>query len=331
MQHFDLDALASPEETHRAMVILSFLGHGYVFGEKPTIDRIPEVLARPWVAIANQLGRPPILSYESYALDNWQRMDPNGPVAIGNIALLQNFLAGVDEEWFVIIHIDIEARAGRALHAITEGLNAVTSNDAQKLDGAMRALSTSLSEMYATLCRMPEHCDPYVYYNRVRPYIHGWKNHPALTNGLTYEGVKEFNNTGQFFRGETGAQSTIIPCLDAFLGVAHKDDPLRQYLQEMRTYMPPKHVQFLEEIERRSTVRTFVSESNHPQLRQNYTECIEWVEKFRTKHLEYAVAYIAKQNQVDPSNPSHVGTGGTPFVPYLTKHRDETTDHRLSQ
>ena len=31
--------------------------------------------------------------------------------------------------------------------------------------------------------RMPERCDPYIYFERVRPYIHGWKDNPALPEG----------------------------------------------------------------------------------------------------------------------------------------------------
>src|SRR2546427_4821666 len=37
----------------------------------------------------------------SYALDNWRRLDPTSPIELGNITLLQNFLGGLDEEWFV--------------------------------------------------------------------------------------------------------------------------------------------------------------------------------------------------------------------------------------
>ena len=87
--------------------------------------------------------------------------------------------------------------------------------------------------MLATLRRMPERCDPYVYFTRVRPFIHGWKNHPALPQGLRYEGVAELDGPQQL-RGETGAQSTIVPVLDALLGVSHAPDPLREYLDEMR-------------------------------------------------------------------------------------------------
>jgi indoleamine 2,3-dioxygenase len=54
------------------------------------------------------------------------------------------------------------------------------------------------------------------------------------------------------------------------------------------------------------------------------------VEAFRSLHLEYAASYIFRQVQMDDKNPHAVGTGGTPFMKYLKKHRDETVEHRLS-
>lgn len=330
LPEFRVELLGSEAEVKRAMMMLSFIGHAYVFGERPVVDRIPAVLAKPWFEVAKRLGRPPVLSYESYALDNWQRIDPNGPIATGNIALMQNFLAGIDEEWFVIIHVDIEARASEALKAIAAGRRAVVENKPSDLVTALKTMSCALNGMYDSLCRMVELCDPFIYFHRVRPYIHGWKNNPALPNGLIYEGVAEYGGVGQFFRGETGAQSGIIPSLDGFLGVGHKDDPLKAYLMEMRQYMPPQHRFFLEATEAGPSTRDFVTANlAEPQLEQIYNQCVEWVEKFRTKHLEYAVSYIANQAQRDASNPSQVGTGGTPFVQYLTKHRDETGEHKL--
>ena len=332
LPQFPLDALKSEAEIHRAMVMLSFIGHAYVFGEKPTVERIPEVLARPWYEVATKLGRPPVLSYESYALDNWQRIDPAGPIAIGNIALSQNFLGGLDEEWFVIIHVDIEARAAEALKAIALGRRSIISGNEGDLTRALQELAASLEGMHSSLCRMVEYCDPFMYFHRVRPYIHGWKNNPALPNGLIYEGVSAYSGAGQILRGETGAQSSIIPSLDGFLGVGHKDDPLKAYLMEMRLYMPPQHRKFLEATESGPSTRDFVAAcSANIELEKHYNSCVELVERFRSKHLEYAISYIAKQAQRDPSNPSQVGTGGTPFVQYLTKHRDETGEHKLQQ
>lgn len=329
---FPLYALQTERETRRAMSLLSYLGHAYVWGEPQPADCLPATLAVPWHAVAARLGRPAILSYASYALDNWVRLRPDEPIACGNIALVQNFLAGMDEEWFILIHVDIEAKAAPALTAIPAAQQAMAAHDPNALEAALRQMEESLSAMYATMERMPEHCDPYIYFHRVRPYIHGWKNHPALPNGVVYEGVAAYQGEGQCFRGETGAQSAIIPSLDAILGVTHRDDPLKAYLMEMRDYMPPKHRAFIEAVEAGENVRDHLCDapSRHTCLRDLYDACVTWVERFRSLHLEYAARYIFKQAQTTDANPAQVGTGGTPFMIYLKKHRDETQEHRLT-
>ncbi len=63
---------------------------------------------------------------------------------------------------------------------------------------------------------------------------------------------------GMTYRGETGAQSAIVPALDGVLGIEHERDELREYLMEMREYMPPKHVAFIEAVEAGPSVREFV-------------------------------------------------------------------------
>jgi indoleamine 2,3-dioxygenase len=98
---------------------------------------------------------------------------------------------------------------------------------------------------------------------------------------------------------------------------------------EMRTYMPPAHRQFIESLEARGSVRPFIEQCGRAKLTEVYNACIEGIERFRSLHLEYAGRYIFCQAQTDDKNPHAVGTGGTPFMPYLTKHRDETAQHRL--
>ena len=51
---------------------------------------------------------------------------------------------------------------------------------------------------------------------------------------------------------------------------------------------------------------------------------IQAVADFRSRHFEYAASYINKQNGNARGNDTDVGTGGTPFMKYLKKHRDET-------
>ncbi len=324
LPEFPVEKIADERELRRAMVCLSYIGHAYVW-TGDAAQTLPSVLARPWVAVAERMGRPPILSYQSYALDNWYRFDPAGPIECGNIGLIQNFWGGADEEWFILIHVDIEFKAARAITAIPGAIAAAQSGDAASLASALTQIAESVDQMQATMERMPEWCDPYIYFHRVRPYIHGWKNNPATPNGVVYEG--EFGGQPQILRGETGAQSSIVPCLDGLLGVGHENDPLKEYLMEMRTYKPPQHRAYLEWIEANSGVREFVTTRNDEGLTAVYNRCLEAVEKFRSLHLEYAAKYIFSQIQKDEKNPSQVGTGGTPFMVYLKKHRDETGAH----
>ncbi len=316
-----------------AMRTLSFVGHGYVW-EDPDhpAARLPPSLAQPWCHVARQLGRPPVLSYASYALQNWRRLDSRKPVELGNIVLQQNFLGGLDEEWFVLVHIEIEAEAGPGLIGLVQAQNAAQDDKEDDVLIGLRMLAAAQEAMRETLLRMPERCDPYIYYSRVRPYIHGWKNSPALPEGVMYEGVASYQEKPQLFRGETGAQSTIVPALDAGLGIRHADDPLTQYLNEMRDYMPPRHRGFVAALEervdqhQRPLLYGYVYDRRrmNPKLWKAYCTCVDLLAQFREIHVGYADRYIFRQHQSHASNPTAVGTGGTPFMTYLAKHLEET-------
>ena len=321
---FNIDKLNGEAEIQRAMLVLSYIGQAYQWSDNEAATVMPQVLAKPWYEVGKLVGRPPILSYQSYASDNWRRFDQAGPIECGNIGLLQCFLGGQDEEWFILIHIDIEKKAGKALKAIEEAQAAVVAQDGEKVEAALIKMRAALTAMYEVLGRMPERCDPYIYFHRVRPYIFGWRNNPSLPDGVVYEGVDEYKGVGQKFRGETGAQSAIIPAMDGVLGIEHEKDELREYLMEMRTYIPPKHVAFIQAVEAGPSVRNFVTTIKKSSLTQVFNDCIELVANFRAMHLEYAGTYIHAQAQATPGNPSAVGTGGTPFMIYLRKHRDET-------
>lgn len=321
------------EAVRCAFRTFSFAGHGFVWEdpENPA-DHIPASLAVPWHRLSRQCGRPPVLSYASYALDNWRLLDPTGPVELGNIVLFQNFLGGVDEEWFILVHVDIEAKAGRALFGMVQAMEGARLDRMDVVITHLWEVVTALEEMCRTLRRMPEWCDPYIYYHRVRPYIHGWKDNPVLPQGLIYQGVEEYQGQPQKFRGETGAQSSIIPALDAGLGIIHDKDPLTRYLIEMREYMPPKHRSFIEALEAqhdehvRPLLYGYVTDHkrNTPELWAAFSGCVEMVAGFREIHIDYADRYIFQQTEKARSNPTHIGTGGTPFMVYLTKHLEET-------
>jgi indoleamine 2,3-dioxygenase len=310
-----LPGLSEPD-AERLFMLLSYCASAFVHAPGlPAVDRLPSHLAVPLVRLAQRVQRPPILSYASYCLHNWRRIDPAGPVALGNIALLQNFSmprdGKEDEDWFILVHVDIEARAGAALQAASRANTVISQDNPEAMTEILETMSRSLNAMNQTLARMPEGCSSDVYFKKVRPYIFGFTN-------IVYEDC--FANVPQNYRGETGAQSSIIPTMLMVFGIRHKNSMLTQHLQDMQNYMPEPHRQFIRE---QKSVREWVMRSTVPRIKELYNACIAEVVAFRTRHFEYAVNYIEKK--VD--NP--IATGGTPYVPWLRQLIEETKEFYL--
>lgn len=318
----------SEDEIHLAMVHLSFIAHAYILGGAEPKHLLPKTIAEPWVRLSEILDRPPVLSYASYCLHNWYLVNQEDPIDLDNVALINNFLGGIDEDWFVTIHVCIEHAAKEAVQTCAEISLCDYESGEPIIKDHLESISNSLKEVNDIFKRMPERCDPYVYYHRVRPFIFGSKDNPDLENGVTYDG--EFNNKPQFYRGETGAQSSIIPSLDGALGIEHTEDNLRHYLNEMRDYMPVEHREFIKYVESNSNISEIVNSSTN--LIHAYNQCLEEIRQFRALHLQYARTYIHSQSK--QKNPFGVGgstirgTGGTPFMSYLKKHRDETNNQK---
>jgi indoleamine 2,3-dioxygenase len=312
-----LPAKADPE-IERLFMLYSYFASAYVHAPGlPPVDRLPAHLSVPLVRLAQLVERPPILSYASYCLHNWRRTDRAKPVALGNIELLQNFSlpndGKADEDWFILVHVDIEARAGAALQAIGSVKSVLDQADVNSVRAILETVAASLHLMNKTLDRMPEGCSADVYFKKVRPYIFGF-------NDIIYEGC--FGETPQSYRGETGAQSSIVPALLTALGIHHKNSLLTEHLRDMQNYMPAPHRQFIRQT---ASLRDFVKA--HPPkagLPELYNECLHELIAFRSRHFEYAVNYIEKK--VD--NP--LGTGGTPYIPWLRQLVEESKKFYLT-
>ena len=74
-------------------VRVGFLAAAYVnqVGEEPA-ETLPRNIAEPLIDAARRLKRAPILSYDGYALYNWKRFRKDGPIRLGNIDTIQNFV-----------------------------------------------------------------------------------------------------------------------------------------------------------------------------------------------------------------------------------------------
>lgn len=306
----------------RALSVLAFLGNAAVYekwrqGPTPVV---PRAVAVPITQLSERLQIPPVLTYSAYILNNWRRLDPDGPLVAENLAVLQNLLGGLDEDWFVLMHVEIEAKAAPLLSAIPPAERAVAEDDPLALTRSLEAIRGAFAQMNISMARMFINCDPYIFYHRVRPPADGFHK-PVL-----FEGAPGWEAPVRF-AGGTAAQSTIVPMADAALSIHHaQDDTLAVYLRELRRYMPPSHRAHVAALEARPGVRPYVVErkDSHPALRDSYNGAIHALAEFRKAHIDFAATYIAGQAGATAGTQPLRGTGGTPFAQYLQKHYDET-------
>ena len=301
-------------------VRVGFLASAYInqVGEEPATV-LPANLATPLCRACKLLKRPPILSYDGYALYNWKRFRKDQPIALGNIDTIQNFVHLYDEHWFILVHVEIEALAACILDAIAKVEIALSLGERDIIDDALWAIARAVSDQAKVLQRIPEKMDPGLYYKTFRPYIRFFEN-------VFYEATEQrpiADSDGHApamvrmnFRGETGAQSSIMPTLVSFMKIPHRPSMLTNHLADMRNYMPAEHRHVIEAVEAILSIRELAD-------RQAYNAVLEAMADFRAVHYGWAQEYINRWTD-DPR-----GTGGTPYMEWLRQLIEETRAFKI--
>lgn len=311
----EIESLTTAGEQQRAMLLLSMLASAFVWCCKEPAVKIPANISIPWQYVAEKTGRPMIVVHAAVVLNNWRRFDTDKPLSLENLDTLQTFLGGIDEKWFYLVTVMVEAAGAAALPALVEIRSAINTGDTAGMTQRLESVAAAVRNMQRMLERMPEHCDPHIFYHRVRPFLQGW---PAP--GIIYEGVSD---SPQMLFGGSAAQSSLLQSIDAGLTITHHHPQTSDFLLEMRRYMPPNHRRFIETLENGPSVREFVSKkkTTHPTLAGAYNQCIQAIDAFRKKHIEITVQYILEQS---PEKSSAKGTGGTTFMQFLSHAKRET-------
>jgi len=305
-KHLSLDTLP---ELRLYFVRLAFLASAYVnqVGQ-PAISSLPANLAVPLARVANLLSVPPILNYAGYALYNWKRFDKKQDIVLGNIDTIQNFVHLYDEHWFILIHVEIEAQASIILAAVetfhAENRRAGKISE-EVVNTQLQLIAACLVQQLRVLKRIPERMSSDLYFKVFRPYIRFFEK-------VKFLGVKQQTMN---YRGETGAQSSIMPVLVHLLKIKHKQSILVDHLQEIRQHMPPMHRQFIETTSHLPDLKPYAE----PEL---FDQVLELIAQFREVHFEWAREYIHKH--VKDSR----GTGGTPYMYWLKQLIDETRERK---
>ncbi|XP_068388152.1 indoleamine 2,3-dioxygenase 1 [Eschrichtius robustus] len=341
---FSIDGLQGHKSQRLAHLVLGYITMAYVWGEGDGDVRkvLPSNIAVPYCKVSEKLGLPPILVYADCVLANWKKKDPSGPMTYENMDILFSFPGGDCGKGFFLVSLVVETAAASAIKVIPIIFNAIQREDPDTLQRALLDITSCLHKALAMFHQIHEYVDPDLFFNVLRIYLSGWKGNPLLSEGLLYEGVWD---TPKKFAGGSAAQSSIFQCFDILLGIQHTvggvpSDSAAKFLQEMRTYMPSAHQNFLRSLESGPSVRKFVLSKGDATLQEIYNECVQAMVSLRNYHLQIVVKYIVipasrpskkKQTSKEPSEPKSKGTGGTDIMGFLRTVRSTTVNSLLKE
>jgi indoleamine 2,3-dioxygenase len=301
--------LEHDSEWRRAYSLLGFMLHAYVWGGDEPADRIPQSISIPLLAVSEYLELPPVATYAAVCLWNFKPLFVDEDIDnLENLATLNTYTGSLDESWFYLVSVAIEARGAPIIPLMLTAMAAARHEDTGTVTRCLRAFAERLTDLTNILQRMHESCDPTVFYHRIRPFLAGSKNmaEAGLPNGVLYEDGSG-TETYRQYSGGSNAQSSLIQFFDIALGIEHRptgekrsqDSSEREpsqrhnFIREMRQYMPGPHARFLDDVSLVANIREFVEDK--PQDRQlciAYDACLAMLSAFRDKHIAIVTRYI---------------------------------------
>ncbi|KAG6017297.1 hypothetical protein E4U41_004247 [Claviceps citrina] len=283
----------------------------------------------------------------SYALYNYRLEDPSRGLEYDNLRLIRAFEHGLDpassEAGFVLVHVDMVRNSGPLVAGTVKCLDLVSGAISGRLGTAQRqraAFNDGLGEILGALAKINAVMETMwsrsrpTEYTSFRTFIFGITSQSMFPHGVVYEGLNDGEPLS--FRGESGANDSMVPLMDNFLQVPMPDTPLTEILGDFRKYRPSNHKDFLQHVKHVSEsndLRGFalalwqqqqqqqqqqmamtVTDEERDLVRQSrslWLQILDQVRDFRWRHWCFAREYILKRT----SHPT--ATGGSPIVTWL--------------
>jgi indoleamine 2,3-dioxygenase len=275
-------------------------------------DIIPESISEPLLFLSKKVDVYPWLDYAyGYGLNNAQLIG-NNKNDYKCYETIRTFCGSESEQGFINVHVAMVAQTPELLLQQQEILSSLDMDNRKDFNDALQNHYSIFSNIINTLQTMWK-ASNYSEYLSFRTFIMGQKG-----NKLCYpdETIKFLKGDGQMekysFRGETGAQDSIIPSIDNLLGLEYPKNKLTEYLFDLRSYRPKDHqayINFVGENSKKLNFKEYVlKDSKSCILLLKNLNCLRM---FRKKHWNLTKKYII-ENTKHP-----VATGGTPITTWL--------------
>lgn len=272
-------------------------------------DRLPANIAMPLAHVAKRLNAKPFMEYAlSYALYNWQRIDKSRGLDYDNLKLIRRLHGGPAESGFILVHVAMVAHTGTQVKNTDLVIKAAEAKNREQLNAALDSYLANLQTINTIMETMWARSAPQDYM-KLRTFIMGTKDQPMFPKGVIYEGV---STEPQVYRGESGANDSIIPTCDSLFGLHFPNNPMTGILLDFRQYRPRTHEAYIQDVKERSEaakVRDFCMAD--PETAVKYLANLDMVREFRMRHWNFTKQYIIQFSD------HPVATGGSPITTWL--------------
>jgi len=284
-------------------------------------DFLPKQLAIPLLQLASKNDVFPWMDYAyGYGLNNSILIGDN-PKHFGSYKTVRMFNGNQSEEGFINVHVAMVAQSGDLLHHQQECLYNLSINNRDEFNSHLKSHFSIFSNIVETLQTMWK-ASSYNDYLSFRTFIMAQKGNSICYPKECIRFMTELGEESHSYRGETGAQDSIIPSVDNFLQLIYPENKLTEYLFDLRKYRPKDHQEYINFVGKSSNELNFkeycYQDSYSCILLLKNLNCLRM---FRKKHWNLTKKYII-ENTKHP-----VATGGTPITTWLPNQLGATLEY----
>lgn len=298
-----------------------------IYGEASEV--LPKSISIPLKILSKKLNVLPWLDYAyGYGLNNAilknQSLDKGEPNSYSTIRM---FNGNNSESGFINTHVAMVSYTPELLkfqQDILENAYNIKNNDSsyENLQVALNNHYTIFLKIIESLNKMWIACKKSDYLS-FRTFIMGQKGNSKIYPSEKIYFTNEDDSLKEYsFRGETGAQDSIIPSIDNLFQIKYPNNKLTEYLFELRKYRPKDHQEYIEYNRKMANDIDLINViKKNKQCALALLRNLNVLRLFRRKHWNLTKMYIIK-------NTKHpVATGGTPITTWLPNQLGATLEN----
>ena len=284
---------------------------------------IPSNIAEPLLEISKKNDVYPWLDYAyGYGLNNAILKEDCDPKNHLSYKTIRTFNGHKSEEGFINVHVAMVAQSGELLKYQQSCLECIHNNDREGFNSSLYnhyKVFSSIVETLQTMWKASNFKDYLTFRTFIMGQIGNKECYPTECILFEREGgtFKE-----HAYRGETGAQDSIVPSVDNFLQLSYPRNKLTEYLFNLRSYRPKDHqayLNYLQQTSRSLGFRDFcLGDADSSVL---LLKNLNVLRMFRKKHWNLTKKYIIQ------STKHPVATGGTPITTWLPNQLGATLEY----